>query len=372
MGAKVDQKGGGLLFSDLGTQMSDRRLFVNKVKLLEVIGDLKCEESLSRLRNGVVGLESNLRSVKTDKVGLLNIDGNGDSVEIQQRHLVEQLNQVADAQTIERARYYLERLEKAMTEVRTSNINDINLNRWKEYEDIRTDSLWIIGKRDGTGVHSAGYWGNFIPQIPNQMIRRYTKKGEWVLDTFVGCGTTLIAIGIELQAEVAERARELVRAEPNRSGVVSKVITEDSAQIDYPQMLDGVGQKSVQLLIMHPPYFDIIKFSKDPGDLSNASSVDAFLEMISSIVERAAAVLDKGRYFALVIGDKYSKGEWVPLGFLTMNEVLKRGFSLKSIIVKNFEETSAKRNQKELWHYRALVGGFYIFKHEYIFLFKKK
>ncbi|HUS73892.1 MAG TPA: DNA methyltransferase [Sedimentisphaerales bacterium] len=380
MGVKVDQKGAGLLFSDPGTQSSDRRLFVNKAKLLEVIGDLKQEVSLSRLRNGIVGLESNLRSVKTDKIGLLNIDGNGDTVEIAHRHLLDQLNQVAEAHTVERATYYLERLEKAMTEVRTSKINDINLNRWKEYEDIRTDSLWIIGKRDGTGVHSAGYWGNFIPQIPNQMIRRYTKKGEWVLDTFVGCGTTLIesqrlsrnAIGIELQAEVAERARELIRAEPNRSGVVSKVITEDSAQIDYPQMLDGVGQKSVQLLIMHPPYFDIIKFSKDGRDLSNASSVDAFLEMISSIVERAAAVLDKGRYFALVIGDKYSKGEWIPLGFLTMNEVLKRGFSLKSIIVKNFEETSAKRNQKELWHYRALVGGFYIFKHEYVFVFKKK
>jgi hypothetical protein len=54
-----------------------------------------------------------------------------------------------------------------------------------------------------------------------------------------------------------------------------------------------------------------------------------------------------------------------------MNEVLKRGLKLKSIIVKNFEETLAKRNQKELWRYRALVGGFYIFKHEYILLFKK-
>ena len=73
-----------------------------------------------------------------------------------------------------------------------------------------------------------------------------------------------------------------------------------------------------------------------------------------------------------MIGDKYSKGEWIPLGFLTMNEITKRGFSLKSIIVKNFEETIGKRNQKELWRYRALVGGFYIFKHEYIFLFKKK
>jgi hypothetical protein len=123
---------------------------------------------------------------------------------------------------------------------------------------------------------------------------------------------------------------------------------------------------------MHPPYFDIIKFSNDHRDLSNAKSVDDFLVMMNSIVRKASAVLDEGRYFALVIGDKYSKGEWMPLGFLTMQEVLKCGFILKSIIVKNFEETFGKRNQKDLWRYRALVGGFYIFKHEYIFLFKKK
>jgi hypothetical protein len=41
------------------------------------------------------------------------------------------------------------------------------------------------------------------------------------------------------------------------------------------------------------------------------------------------------------------------------------------IAVKNFEETRGKRNQKELWRYRALVGGFYVFKHEYIFIFQK-
>ncbi len=82
--------------------------------------------------------------------------------------------------------------------------------------------------------------------------------------------------------------------------------------------------------------------------------------------------MENGRYLGLVIGDKYSRGEWIPLGFCYMQEVLKLGFTLKSIIVKNFEETRRKRNQYELWRYRALVGGFYVFKHEYIMLFKKK
>lgn len=380
MATKIHKSNVGSLFGDSVVKGTDKTLFVNKAKLVEVIGGLREQKSLPTLKQAVWDLESNLRNVRTDRIGVLNIDRNGDTVQVNQRHLFEQLNQIVESRTLERAKYYTERLEKAMTEVRTNSVNDVNLNRWKEYDDIRTDSLWIIGKRDSTGVHTAGYWGNFIPQIPNQMLKRYTKKGEWVLDPFVGCGTTLIesqrlgrnGIGIELQEGVAERARELVVAEPNKYGVVSEVITGDSMQTDYKEELAKIGQGSVQLLMMHPPYFDIIKFSKDPRDLSNAASVGAFLEMMGAIVEKARDVLDKGRYFALVIGDKYSKGEWIPLGFLTMQEILKKGFSLKSIIVKNFEETFGKRNQKELWRYRALVGGFYIFKHEYIFVFKKK
>ena len=177
---------------------------------------------------------------------------------------------------------------------------------------------------------------------------------------------------MELQETVAQKARELISYEPNKYGVVTEVVTGDSTEVDLKEILAKHNQNTVQLLIMHPPYFDIIKFSKNPRDLSNAPSVDKFLEMMNVIVDNASAVLEKGRYFALVIGDKYSKGEWIPLGFLTMNEVLKKRFMLKSIIVKNFEETTSKRNQKELWRYRALVGGFYIFKHEYIFVFRKK
>ena len=61
----------------------------------------------------------------------------------------------------------------------------------------------------------------------------------------------------------------------------------------------------------------------------------------------------------LVIGDKFSAGQWIPLGFRCMEEVLDRGdFLLKSIVVKNFVQTRGKRNSRELWRYRALAGGF--------------
>ena len=63
-------------------------------------------------------------------------------------------------------------------------------SKWKEL-DINTDSLWIIGPRAKGGKHENVYHGNFVPQIPNQMIRRYADEGGVVLDMFMGSGTTL-------------------------------------------------------------------------------------------------------------------------------------------------------------------------------------
>lgn len=170
----------------------DKTLILNKPKILETILKLKTEESLPTLRDILLDLKGQLAHTRSDKIGLLNIDSNGDTIKVSQKYLLGELDQIADAQTLERARYYIERFEKSITEIKTGKINDINLNRWKEYDDIYTDSLWVLDKRDSSGVHTAGYWGNFIPQIPHQMMRRYTKKGEWILDAFVGCGTTLI------------------------------------------------------------------------------------------------------------------------------------------------------------------------------------
>lgn len=42
---------------------------------------------------------------------------------------------------------------------------------WKT-TDLNPDSLWLIDKRDNSGKHENNYHGNFVPQIPNQLIRR--------------------------------------------------------------------------------------------------------------------------------------------------------------------------------------------------------
>jgi len=289
------------------------------------------------------------------------------------------LTQILSSKTLERAKYYLRRTLKALTKEKTNKINEINLNRWKEYDDIITDSLWLIGKRDKTGAHNGAYWGNFVPQIPNQLIKRYTKKNDWVLDTFLGSGTTLIeckrlgrnGVGVELLSKVVKLAKENIDKENNPYEIKTEIIKGDSTSINFKEEIEKLKTKNFQLVIMHPPYWDIIKFSKNKKDLSNTKTQKEFLKNFGEIVDGVTPVLQKGRYLAVVIGDKYSNGEWIPLAFNTMQEVLNRGYKLKSTIVKNFDETKGKMKQKELWRYRALAGGFYIFKHEYIFIFQK-
>jgi DNA modification methylase len=336
------------------------------------------ENNFKKIKGKVSSL-SNQIGKKSAKSSTLGFSLNGNSFKIHSQYLSEELRQIYDSQTIERSKYYIKRLIKSLSEIKTGKHNDLNLNRWKEYNDIITDSIWIVEKRDKSGAHNGGYWGNFIPQIPNQFLRRYTKKREWVLDPFLGSGTTLIecrrlginGIGVELLPKVANIAEKNIEKEENPLDVRTEIINSDSTKLDFKAELKKRNLKSVQFLIMHPPYWDIIKFSENKKDLSNAKSLKEFLKKFGEIVDATYPVLDKGRYFAVIIGDKYSSGEWIPLGFYTMQEVLKRGYKLKSTIVKNFDETKGKMNQKELWRYRALVGGFYIFKHEYIFLFQK-
>ncbi|MCQ5056592.1 site-specific DNA-methyltransferase, partial [Agathobaculum butyriciproducens] len=58
-------------------------------------------------------------------------------------------------------------------------------------------------------THSGKYRGNWSPYVPRNLILRYSKPGDWILDQFMGSGTTLVeakllnrnAVGIDINPQ---------------------------------------------------------------------------------------------------------------------------------------------------------------------------
>ncbi len=235
-------------------------------------------------------------------------------------------------------------------------------------------------------MHKGDYHGNFVPQIPEQMLRRFTKKGDVVLDLFSGMATTLIecrrlgrhGIGVELQNEIVKASEDRLQAAENPYSVTAKVVQGDSSCSQLcgklSPVLKELGRETVDHVLLHPPYWDIIEFTDgdDERDLSSCDSLEGFLEMFERVVQNGYDLLEPGRFMTLVIGDKYASGEWVPLGFECMEVMRSIGLTLRAINIKDIQgNEKGKGKNNNLWRYRALRNGLYVFKHEYVMLFRK-
>lgn len=265
---------------------------------------------------------------------------------------------------------------------KTKPWSDIDLNRWRDYEDVLTDSLWIFPSRASGEGHTLDYHGNFIPQIATQTFTRYTKAGEIVLDMFLGSGTSAIealnldrrCIGVELKPDLVEYVRAKVPPErlDNDVCLIRGDSTAQATADSVRAALAAMGETHAHLLVLHPPYHDIIPFSDRAEDLSNAPDDETFLDMFETVAGHGYELLAPGRFAVLIIGDKYEKGELMPLGFWCMERMNRVGFRTKAIVVKNIEGNErGKGRSSNLWRYRALAGGYYIFKHEYVIIFQK-
>jgi len=259
----------------------------------------------------------------------------------------------------------------------TVSYNDLDFSRWREYADLWTDSLWLIPQRARGNGHALEYHGNFVPQIATQTFLRFSRADDVVLDLFLGAGTSAVealrldrrCIGVELKPDLAEQVRGRLNADPARLRVLTGDSAGEATEAAVREVLADWGCDAADLLMLHPPYGDIIRFSERPECLSNAPD---FLAAFRAVVERGYRLLRPGRFAVLVIGDRYSAGELDPLGFRCLEVMNEVGFRTRSIVVKNIEGNEVgKGRAANLWRYRALKGGFYVFKHEYVMLFQK-
>ncbi len=252
---------------------------------------------------------------------------------------------------------------------------------WKNIK-LNVDSLWIMGPRAKGGKRENNYHGNFAPQIPNEMIQRYTNPGDVVLDMFMGSGTTLFEcetlkrnfIGFDINEEIIQNVQNKMTDCRTIQYKIENCDISNREETVYrlDNDLQTMQTDKVTLIISHPPYLDIVKFTDKSEDLSQIADVTQFINVYIKAVRNVWDFLKVKGAFVLIVGDVYKNSEVVPLGFEVMHAI-QENFNclLKGIVVKDIVNNRGKIGSEAIHRYRALKFGYYIFKHEYIFVFKK-
>lgn len=130
-----------------------------------------------------------------------------------------------------------------------------------------------------------------------------------------------------------------------------------------------IKDEEIDLVLAHPPYADIIKYSegKIKEDLSNIHDIDIFCDEMEKVAEELYRVLKKGKYCAILIGDTRRNKMYQPLAFQVMERFLKIGFLLKEDIIKRQHNCKATG----FWVNKSKEHNFLLIMHEHLFVFRK-
>lgn len=238
----------------------------------------------------------------------------------------------------------------------------------EEKFELETNTVWSFPNRGKWATHDAKYRGNFSPYVAKNIILRYSKPNDLVLDQFVGGGTTLIecklnnrnAIGVDINPKAVEITK-------SKLDLDCEFNNEIKVELGNACDLKNIQNESVDLICTHPPYADIIKYSEDiDKDLSHLKYKD-FLVAIEKVASESYRVLKKDKFCAIVMGDTRKNGMVQPLGFEVMQRFINAGFKQKEIIIK--EQHNCKTTG--FWKTNSEKYNFLLLAHEYVFVFKK-
>lgn len=227
---------------------------------------------------------------------------------------------------------------------------------WKRPElRVQTTTLWEYPSQHyGIGVQGAKEYKGATPSyVIWNLLQRYTREGDTVLDPFCGSGTTL------------DVCTDLKR---KGTGFDIAPFREDIVKGDARKL--PLKNESVDFIFMDPPYSNHIKYSGDPqciGELDARTPL--YYEAMDKVFAESFRILKNRRYLAVYVSDSFKKGQ--PFGAL--------GFELYSLLRKRFKPIDivcVTRNNRTLkrnhWHTAAIEGNFFLRGFNYLLIFKKE
>ena len=266
-------------------------------------------------------------------------------------------------------------IEKAVTQQLGINIsNPLNGKKKVVFLDPKsfeqeTSTVWSFKSRGNWATHNGNYRGNWSPYIPRNVIMRYSKEGDLVLDYFCGGGTTAVEskllnrnfIGVDINPSAIELTKENLNF--NSRTFNSKI----SLRIGDARKLSTIHDNSIDLICAHPPYADIVNYThNNPNDLSS-KEVNDFIKEMEKVASESYRVLKPNSYCAILIGDMRKNKNVIPLGFRTIEKYLAAGFKIKELIVKRQHNCKTTG----FWYNNSVKYNFLLLAHEYLIVFQK-
>lgn len=234
---------------------------------------------------------------------------------------------------------------------------------------LEISTIWSFPNRGCWGLHTPIYRGNFAPQIAYNVIIKYSKQGDTILDPMMGGGTTIV------EANYLNRKGIGIDINPNAVRSVKIILDKDDKNLFEQDVSVGnvkslsIKNNTIDLILTHPPYLNIIHYSNGiiPEDFSNISCVETFYNEFNIAVKELYRVLKPDGICAILIGDIRRHRHYIPLSHYIMDLFLKNNFILKDDIIKiqhNCQSTP-------YWKSKGWSNDFHLIMHEHLFIFRK-
>lgn len=192
-----------------------------------------------------------------------------------------------------------------------------------------------------------------------QVLSRYTRAGDVVVDPMCGSGTT-----IDVCRDLGREPRGFDLA-PSRADITRS----DARRLP-------LADASADFFFLDPPYSTHVDYSDDPaciGKLDAAGDDEgrAYYDAMSQVFAQADRVLRPRRYLAVYVSDSFRKrkpgGVFMPIGFRLFS-ILEQRFTPVDIICVVRHNQKLQRGN---WRKAAEEGNFFLRGFNYLMLFKK-
>ncbi|MDQ3035304.1 MAG: DNA methylase [Myxococcota bacterium] len=219
---------------------------------------------------------------------------------------------------------------------------------------IQTTTLWEYPSQHyGSGMQGdQRYVGATPSYVVWNLVQRYTREGDLVVDPMCGSGTTL---DVAKDTGRAARGFDLAPYRP------------DIEQADARRL--PLEKDSAQLVFLDPPYGDHIDYSDEAACIGKLSAYDPrYYAEMAKVLREGARVLAPGGVFGLYVCDFWDKKKGLaPVGFQL--------FAILASLLEPVDVIAVTRHHKTLamgnYHRAAEEGNFFLRGFNYLFVARK-